>query len=139
MALKRLRPMRSAASWMTCLAACCWDSANLRNSLLPTPMRRISRTTASGHAAIWTSPDGLAWSRVPDAAAFRGGESGGGRSRITATGVAARPGVVVVLGMLYLDPPEVRAWASNSGQEWSKASVNNAVVGQVFSVAAASL
>src|SRR5205814_7506992 len=40
------------------------------------------------------------------------------------------------LGMLYLDPPEVRAWASNSGQEWSKASVKNAVEGQVFSVAA---
>jgi hypothetical protein len=54
---------------------------------------------AAGRVAILTSPDGLAWSRVPDAPMF-GSRAWGRRGPAAATAVASDDDVVVVLGMV---------------------------------------
>ncbi len=43
-------------------------------------------------AAVWTSPDGITWSRVPHDEAVFGGEADAGMSTVTAGG----PGLVAV-------------------------------------------
>ena len=102
---------------------------------------------ASGHAAIWTSPDGLAWRRVPDKPMFHQPKSSEGTYSQQATGVAIRDGVIVVVGSANAQDtcppgiaarfcPGVRAWWSADGRTWSKASVDKAVDGQAFSVTA---
>jgi len=92
---------------------------------------------ASSHAAIWTSRNGLAWSRVPDDRMFRGGSVEGISLLASAMGVAARDGRVVAVGA---DSSEVvaraHAWWTADGRRWSKASVEKAVWGPMFSVAA---
>jgi hypothetical protein len=89
-----------------------------------------------GHAAIWTSPDGLVWSRVPDDPMFGSNTVDG--LPVRATAVASRDGVVVVLGVRSGgEASRVRAWWSADGGAWSKASVEKAAGGQVFSVAPA--
>ena len=97
----------------------------------------VAAGVASAHAAIWTSPDGLAWSRVPDARMFHSPASPDGPLPLAATGVAARDGVVVVVGQaLGQDRSEVRAWWSTDGLTWAKAEVERADGGQVLGVAA---
>jgi hypothetical protein len=95
----------------------------------------VAAGVASDHAAIWTSPDGQAWSRVHDDPMFHGPQSPDGPFPVGATGVAAHDRVVVVVGMTsFADPPSVRAWWSADGRTWSKASIEKAAGGQLFSV-----
>ncbi len=101
---------------------------------------------AASHASIWTSPDGLTWSRVPDAPMFRVPQSSGAFA-VGATGVTERDGAIVVVGQAYAQDacgpgvparrcPGARAWWSADGDTWSKASVEQAIDGQMFSVTA---
>lgn len=87
---------------------------------------------AAGHAAILTSSDGLTWARVPDGPMFRSRASGGGPP-MAATAVASDGGNVAVLGMVSYEPGRVGAWWSADGRGWSKAAVDKALDGQVFS------
>ena len=89
---------------------------------------------ADGHAAILTSPDGLTWSRVPDAPMFHSRASGK-EPPMSATAVASDDHAVVVLGMVSYEPSRVGAWWSVDGRNWSKAPVDKAENGQVFSAA----
>jgi hypothetical protein len=89
---------------------------------------------AAGRVAILTSPDGLAWSRVPDAPMF-GSRAWGRRGPAAATAVASDDDVVVVLGMVSYEPGRVGAWWSADGRTWSKAAVDKAANGQVFGAA----
>jgi hypothetical protein len=67
-----------------------------------------------GRAAVWTSPDGIAWSRVPhDEAVF----GGAGMSSVTAGG----PGLVAVGGNLV--------WTSVDGITWSRIPHDETVFG----------
>ncbi len=97
----------------------------------------VAAGTSKQAAAIWTSPDGLIWSRVPEAAMFKGPSTPDGPSPVHTMSVAARDGIIVVMGNLgYGETPAVRAWWSADGKAWAKAPVEKAAEGQVFSVAA---
>jgi hypothetical protein len=88
-------------------------------------------TDASGgewdlRAAVWTSPDGLVWSRVPhDEAVF-----GGYGSRVMSGVVAGGPGVVAV-GLAVSDSgdPVAAVWTSPDGLVWSRVPHDEAVFG----------
>jgi hypothetical protein len=69
-------------------------------------------------AAVWTSPDGITWSRVPhDEAVF----GGAGISSVTAGG----PGLVAVGGV----GPDAAVWTSADGITWSRVRYDEAVFG----------
>ena len=87
---------------------------------------------AGGHAVIVTSPDGLKWSRVPDDPMFGSRTSDDGPP-VAATAVAWDDGALVVLGVVQAETYRVRAWWSPDGRTWSRAEVDKAVDGQVFS------
>ncbi len=79
-------------------------------------------------AAVWTSPDGITWSRVPhEEAVF-----GGARSQVMSSVVAGGPGLVAVgwdgRGILD-DTPTVDAaiWTSVDGYTWSRVPHEDAV------------
>jgi hypothetical protein len=95
---------------------------------------------SSGHAAIWTSPDGLGWTRIGDDPMFGAPADASPDTTVTAVGVAAAFGSIVVVGMANGATagggPIVMAWRSTDGHSWSPAPVEAADEGQVFSVAA---
>ncbi len=75
---------------------------------------------AKENAAVWTSVDGLTWSRVPhDEAAFGGHK---GMNRVIAGG----PGLVAVG---FDDPQAGAVWTSVDGVTWSQVPYNEAVFG----------
>jgi hypothetical protein len=95
---------------------------------------------AAGHAAIWTSIDGLAWTRVADDPMFAPPSGADPGATVSAVGVAAASGSVVAVGMAQGagdgGAPVVMAWRSTDGQTWTAGTVAAAEEGQVFSVAA---
>ena len=101
---------------------------------------------SSMHAALWTSPDGLVWSRIPDAHMFREPASSYGWA-LEANGVAVHDGKIVVVGQAYGQDtcppgraarlcPGMRAWWSTDGRTWTKATVDKAIDAQMYGVAA---
>lgn len=95
----------------------------------------VAAGSAGGHAAIWTSTDGDAWSRVPDGPMF--GPDTDPSFPVAVVGVAAREDVVVAVGMDMSDGGgSVLAWWSADGQSWSEATVERSLHGQVFDVTA---
>ncbi len=77
-------------------------------------------------AAVWTSPDGIAWSRVPYDEAVFGGRPGGGTGhlhwRMTSV-ISGGPGVVAV-GSTGVDGPFGSAvWTSPDGITWSRVAI----------------
>jgi len=96
----------------------------------------VAAGDAGGRAAFWSSVDGKAWTRVADDPSF--GTTGAGAG-VQVVGLASRDGTIVAVGMEQTggdSAPLVRAWRSTDGQAWSEASVEGALGGQVFSVAA---
>jgi hypothetical protein len=92
----------------------------------------IAAGVDSGDVAIWTSRDGLAWSRVPDAPIFHGTKV----LRLSDVDIAVRGGTVVVTGTIASqDSARSRAWWSADGRTWSKASVGQAAESAMTSVA----
>jgi hypothetical protein len=100
---------------------------------------------ASGRVAIWTSPEGTAWSRVADASIPNDPFDGVDRAN-AATGVAARDGMIVVVGQAFgqdacpIDAGPgscggARAWRSADGVTWKAATVELARDSQMFGVA----
>ena len=80
----------------------------------------------STSAAVWTSPDGVTWSRVPHDDSVLGGEGGYKMEAVTAGG----PGLVAV-GTHRPVPTESDAavWNSPDGIVWSRASADGARFG----------
>ena len=76
-------------------------------------------------AAVWTSPDGITWSRVPhDESVF-----GGGGDQLMASVTAGGPGLVAV-GSDYLgDGAGAVVWTSPDGIAWSRVPHDEAVFG----------
>jgi hypothetical protein len=80
----------------------------------------------NSNAVVWTSRDGIAWSRVPhDQTIFGGGWVG--MNSVTAQG----PGLVAVGSDWYVDGEDGRAtvWTSADGIAWSRVPHNEAVFG----------
>jgi len=73
-----------------------------------------------GDAAVWTSPDGVIWSRVPHDEAVFGGEREQHMSGVTVGG----PGLVAV-GADHATGPAV--WTSPDGVTWSRVPPDDAV------------
>jgi hypothetical protein len=85
-----------------------------------------------GHAAVWTSADGITWSRVPhDEAAF----GGAGEEFMTSVTVGG-PGLVAVGWDLGPTDADAAVWTSPDGITWSRAphDEENLGAGQVTSV-----
>jgi hypothetical protein len=76
-------------------------------------------------AAVWTSPDGLTWSRVPHDEAVFGGDDGQAMFSVTAGG----PGLVAVGNECGLDYScsDAAVWTSPDGLTWSRVPHDEAV------------
>ena len=86
-------------------------------------------------AAVWTSPDGITWSRVPHDEAVFGGAGSQLMESVTAGGLG-----VVAVGLAGLDGLfDAAVWTSPDGITWSRVPHNEAVLGggvQMFDVTA---
>jgi hypothetical protein len=91
--------------------------------------------TSQGNAAVWTSPDGLTWARVPDDEALFGGD---GRQRMLSV-TAGGPGLVAVgsdghpqyeeANRLDELAADAAVWTSVDGLTWSRVPHDEAVFG----------
>ena len=77
------------------------------------------------NAAVWTSPDGVTWSRVADDKAVFGGT--GAQKILDVT--AGRPGLVAVGRDRLGDDDNAAVWTSPDGVTWSRVPHNEAVLG----------
>ena len=80
---------------------------------------------ADGSAAVWTSPDGLSWSRVPhDEATF-----GGPGNQVMLAVAAGGPGLVAVGLEGASDRAVAAVWTSPDGLAWSRVPHDESVFG----------
>jgi hypothetical protein len=79
----------------------------------------------SGRAAVWTSVDGITWSRVPNIEPIFGGEGNQWMSTVTAVG----PGLVAVGGEWSSEVHVPVVWTSVDGITWSRGTNDEAVFG----------
>ncbi|MEE8375419.1 MAG: hypothetical protein V3S26_03750 [Acidimicrobiia bacterium] len=79
----------------------------------------------SGDAAVWTSVDGITWSRVPHDDSVFGGE----RQQQMASVVAGGPGLVAVGWDTSGGTPDAAVWTSVDGFTWSRVPHDEAVFG----------
>ncbi len=77
------------------------------------------------NAAVWTSPDGIIWSRVPDDEAVFGGEGIQVMWGVTAAG----PGLVAVGSEFSGDDDDAAVWTSSDGITWSRVPDDDGVLG----------
>jgi hypothetical protein len=81
-----------------------------------------------GNAVVWTSPDGVTWSRVPHDDAIFGGDWAAMHS-VTVGG----PGLVAVgidrVNGLFVEGRRATVWTSVDGTEWSRVPHDEAVFG----------
>ncbi len=80
---------------------------------------------ASRVAAVWTSADGITWSRVPDDAAVLGGD----RSQLMSSVTAGGPGLVAVGWASPGDSGHAAVWTSADGITWSRVPHDETVFG----------
>ncbi len=76
-------------------------------------------------AAVWTSPDGVTWSRVPHDEAVFGGEASQAMASVTVGG----PGLVAVGSDGPTDDSDAAVWTSPDGITWSRVPHDDAVLG----------
>ena len=76
-------------------------------------------------AAVWTSTDGISWSRVPGDEAVFGGEGGQAMTSVTAGG----PGLVAVGTEVSESDLDAAVWTSTDGISWSRVPGDEAVFG----------
>lgn len=72
--------------------------------------------TAIHNAVVWTSPDGITWSRVPHNEEVFGGETGVAMGSVTAGG----PGLVAVGTQWRSADSSAEVWTSPDGITWSR-------------------
>jgi hypothetical protein len=77
----------------------------------------VEPTPGEHHAVLWTSPDGTAWTPLPDQAAFGGG---------SVASLAASPARLVAVGSVLdaLGSTRAAAWWSTDGRSWTAAPVD---------------
>ena len=84
-----------------------------------------AQTTMQDDAAVWTSKEGLSWTRLPDDAATFGGGGQQGMSDITAGG----PGFVAVGEDFSGGDADAAVWTSKDGFTWQRVAKDPAVFG----------
>ena len=75
--------------------------------------------------AVWTSPDGITWSRVPHDETVFGGESNQSMEEVVAGG----PGLVVVGWNQVGDNVDAAVWTSADGTSWTRVPHDEAILG----------
>lgn len=75
--------------------------------------------------AVWTSPDGINWTRVPDGLGVFGGP---GDQRIYAV-TSGGPGLVAVGEDFQGDAPDIAVWVSPDGFAWTRVVDDGGVLG----------
>ena len=121
-----------------------WDGQNfvLVGEVRPAMASAADIATAKARAAVWTSPDGRTWTRVPDASALDAGgfidtmedPSSGGMAD-----VIGGPGGLVAVGSVCRSNPSgcwPAAWTSSDGLTWARVAGVPAASGRLESVAA---
>ncbi len=89
------------------------------------------------HAVVWTSTDGHAWSRVPDAATFHAPKGTDQTFGDMMSGIAADGTQLVAVGLVESqDAGSALAWRSVDGRTWTRATGDRFPYGQLFGVAA---
>jgi hypothetical protein len=83
------------------------------------------RSSGDADTAVWTSPDGLAWSRVPHDEAVFGGDD----SQQMYSVVAGGPGLVAVGYDRSGGDDDAAVWTSPDGLAWSRVPYDEAVFG----------
>jgi len=78
-----------------------------------------------GAAAVWTSVDGIAWTRVPHSEAVFGGPANQDMSAVVAGG----PGLVAVGEDFYGGDVDAAVWTSVDGMTWTRVPHNESVFG----------
>ncbi len=93
----------------------------------PEDIQRPLEAGGDGDAVIWTSPDGVSWSRVPHDEAVFGGDGAQQIFSVTAGG----PGLVAVGidGTLDTEEGNAAVWTSADGFTWSRVPHDEAVFG----------
>jgi hypothetical protein len=94
-----MRSMRSVAVGGPGLVAVGWDTPD-----------------GDSNAAVWTSPDGLSWTRVPHDEAVFGGTGDQGMQSVTAGG----PGLVAVGNEWLHGDSDAAVWTSPDGLTWTR-------------------
>ena len=75
----------------------------------------VDYSTGDGDTAVWTSPDGFAWSRVPT------GEALGGPGDQLANAVTLSPAGLVAVGSEWItEEADGVVWTSADGSSWSR-------------------
>jgi Novel STAND NTPase 1 len=75
----------------------------------------VSDANALFDAAVWTSPDGIHWSRTPSAAALS--EPGRNTSQVMKAVTETPSGLIVAVGR---DGAEAAVWTSRDGRSWTR-------------------
>jgi hypothetical protein len=93
----------------------------------PEDIQRPLEAGGDGDAVVWTSPDGVSWSRVPHDEAVFGGDGAQQIFSVTAGG----PGLVAVGidGTLDTEEGNAAVWTSADGFTWSRVPHDEAVFG----------
>mgnify|MGYP001820301652 CR=1 FL=1 len=100
-----------------------WDVIAADTGLVAVGYGPVSETDDSMNGIVWTSPDGVAWSRVPHDEAVFGGDRGEGM-----LSVAEFDGGLVAVGSRF--GPVI--WASPDGDNWSRMPYDSASLGEAL-------
>ena len=94
-----------------------------------------------GDPAVWTSPDGITWARVPDDAVLRGAERDelGADRQLMLDVTGGGPGLVAVGSEGSFAVADAAVWTSPDGVTWSRVPHDDAVFGGRFSQAMVSV
>ena len=97
-----------------------------------------STTAVAIHAVVWTSSDGTAWSRVPDASLFHAPSGTDQQFGDSMQSVTVADGRIVAVGLVGTQDAvgSAVAWWSTDGRTWSRSSGERFPYGQMFHVTA---
>jgi hypothetical protein len=83
----------------------------------PSGLVAVGEDSSKAAAAVWTSPDGITWSRVSHDEAVLGGLGSQSMNSVTLGG----PGLVAVGSTWLFGVPDAVVWTSPDGTTWSRA------------------
>jgi hypothetical protein len=92
----------------------------------PSGLVAVGADSSKGAAAVWTSPDGITWSRVSHDKAVLGGLGSQSMNSVTLGG----PGLVAVGSTWMGGVPDAVVWTSPDGTTWSRVPDDESVFGR---------
>jgi hypothetical protein len=98
---------------------------------------RPATTQVAQHAVVWTSTDGRAWSRGPDASVYHAPAGTDQAFGDSMSSVASDGTHLVAVGTVATqgDVGSALAWVSTDGRTWQRGTASDFLNGQLFNVA----